>query len=92
MFTAHLTQRQPSRRSPGTALILWAVVGRFTTNRDLTVVDFTARPTVPSPFDRSRRRTFRMPSAVPWVLRRSDHSARDSGWSSACGVRAYQES
>jgi hypothetical protein len=39
-----------------------AVIGRFVTNRDLTVVDFTARPTTPSPFDRARRREFRMSS------------------------------
>lgn len=37
-----------------------AMVGRFVTTLDLTVLDLTAPPAMPSPFDRERRREFRM--------------------------------
>ncbi|WP_183097364.1 HEPN-associated N-terminal domain-containing protein [Nocardioides pelophilus] len=37
-----------------------AVVGRFITTRDLTVLDLTVRPRLPSPFDQGRRREYRM--------------------------------
>lgn len=36
------------------------VVGRFATTRDLTVLDLTVRPSLPSPFDQARRREYRM--------------------------------
>lgn len=37
-----------------------AVVGRFVTVRELTVLDLTVRPSLPSPFDQGRRREYRM--------------------------------
>jgi RES domain-containing protein len=35
-----------------------AVVGEFVTQRDLTIIDFTRKPKLPSAFDRSRRERF----------------------------------